>query len=101
MQIPKTFYKRLIISIFSLVIGVLLYYLFNNDIISKSNIFYTLIRNYFLDGLWVISFFFIAINFSKDITKKYILMTSAFVMTIGIIFEIMQLTNLAKLHQDY
>lgn len=96
MQISSSTKKRIIISIIAFIIGVAIYLLFNNDILSKDNIIYTIIRNYFSDGLWAISFFFIAINFSINITKKYVLLTSVFVFTIGIIFEMMQLLNIAK-----
>ena len=88
-------YKRFILAIIVFIIGVAVYWLFNNNIIVKNNIIYTIIRNYLSDGLWAISFYFIAINFSKNITKKYILLTSIFVFSIGIIFEIMQLINIA------
>ena len=77
-------------------IGVVIYWLFNNNVLTKSNLIYTIIRNYVSDGLWVISFFFIAINFSENITKKYILLTSLFVLIVGVIFEVMQLTNIAN-----
>ena len=96
MQISRSIYKRIILSIVSFIIGVATYLLFNNGILYKSNWICTIIRNYLSDGLWVISFFFIAINFSKDITQKYILLTSAFVLIVGIFFEIMQLTNVAN-----
>ena len=77
-------------------IGVAIYWLFNIGLLHKNNLICTIIRNYLSDGLWVISFFFIAINFSKDITQKYILLTSVFVFIVGIIFEFMQLTNIAN-----
>ena len=95
-QISRSIFKRFILSIVAFVIGVSIYWLFNNELLHKNNLIYTIIRNYLSDGLWVISFFFIAINFSKDITQKHILLTSVFVLIIGIIFEIMQLTNVAN-----
>lgn len=95
-QISRSIYKRIILSIISFVIGVAIYWLFNNNLLSKSNLICTILRNHLSDGLWVISFFFIAINFSKNITKKYVLLTSIFVLVFGIIFEVMQLTNIAN-----
>ena len=88
--------KRGILSIISFVIGVVIYWLFNYRFLSKNNLMCTIMRNYLPDGLWVISFFFIAVNFSKNITQRYILLTSIFVFVIGIIFEIMQLVNIAN-----
>ena len=96
MHITKYINKRVILSVVSFMIGVVIYWLFNNNVLTKSNLIYTIIRNYVSDGLWVISFFFIAINFSENITKKYILLTSLFVLIVGVIFEVMQLTNIAN-----
>lgn len=95
-HISRTIYKRVILSIISFLVGVVIYLLFNNGLLSKNNFIYTIIRNYFSDGLWVISFFFIAISFSENITKKYILLTSIFVIVVGIIFEIMQFMKIAN-----
>lgn len=95
-QISSSIFKRVVLAIIAFVIGVAIYWLFDNDFLSKSNLICTITRNYLSDGLWVISFFFIAINFSKNITKRYILLTSIFVLCIGVIFEIMQLTNIAN-----
>ena len=89
MHITKYINKRVILSVVSFMIGVVIYWLFNNNVLTKSNLIYTIIRNYVSDGLWVISFFFIAINFSENITKKYVLI-------VGVIFEVMQLTNIAN-----
>lgn len=96
MQISSIVCKRVLLSIIALIIGLITYFLFNNGIIDKSILLCTIIRNYFLDGLWVISFFFIAINFSENITKKYLILTSIVVQVIGIIFEVMQQINIAK-----
>lgn len=96
MKISRTILIRINLSIISFFIGVVIYWLFNNSLLSKSNLIYTIIRNYLSDGLWAISFFFVAINFSKNITKNYILLTAVFVVGIGIIFEIMQLLKIVN-----
>ena len=89
-------YKNIILSIISFTLGVVIYLLFNNAILYKDNLIFTIIRNYCSDILWIISFFFIAIIFSKNITKRYYLLTSIFCLLFGILFEIMQLINLAN-----
>lgn len=96
MQISRPIYKRVTLSIIAFVIGVVIYWFFNNGLLSKNNLICTITRNYLSDGLWAISFYFIAINFSKNITKNYIILTSIYVFIFGIIFEIMQLTKIAS-----
>lgn len=96
MYITKSLNKRVILSIVALLIGVAVYCLFNNNLLTKSNIIYTIIRNYLSDVLWVISFFFIAIIFSKNITKRYILLTTIFVFINSIFFEILQYMDIVN-----
>lgn len=96
MQISKIVIKRIILSMITLIIGVGVYWLFHNGILIRSNLVFTIMRNYLSDGLWGASFFFFAINFAENISKRYILLTSSFVISLGIIFELMQLMNLAK-----
>ena len=83
--------KRVILSIVTLILGIIIYYLFSKTILVKDNIVISFIRNYLLDGLWIISFYFIAVNFSKNITKYYKFLTSLYVIVLGIVFEVMQL----------
>ncbi len=90
MQLQKHVNKRFKISIFTLLIGILLYLLFNNGIFEKNNLISNIIRNYLPDMLWIISFFFASITFFKNITQKYIILTSIYVLSIGIIYEVMQ-----------
>lgn len=86
--------KRVILSIVTLIIGIIIYYLFSKTILVKDNIVISFIRNYLLDGLWIISFYFIAVNFSKNITKYYKFLTSLYVIVLGIVFEVMQLLGI-------
>lgn len=92
----RIIYKRFILSIIFFIIGVFIYYLFRKNILTKSNLICTIIRNYLLDSLWSFSFYFFIVDFAENITKKYILLASTFVLVIGIIFEIMQLVNITN-----
>lgn len=96
MQISRPIYKRVTLSIIVFVIGVVIYLFFNNGLLSKNNLICTIIRNYLSDGFWAISFYFIAINFFKNITKNYIILTTIYVFIFGIIFEIMQFAKIAN-----
>lgn len=86
--------KRIIVSIILLLSGILIYYCFNDQLIE--NKVSLLVRNHLADGLWIASFFFIATVFSKKISKRYILLTSIYVITIGILFEMLQLNSIIK-----
>lgn len=54
------------------------------------------IRNYIPDFLWMISFYFFSVNYSKRITKKYILFTSVYTFALGLFFELLQLANIVR-----
>lgn len=88
--------KRIIVSLCTLILGILIYYLFHQGIILENSGFSMFIRNYIPDFLWMISFYFFSINYSKGITKKYILLTSFYTFAFGLIFELLQLINIVK-----
>lgn len=88
--------KRIIFSLCTLILGIIIYYLYYKKILSENNEFSILIRNYIPDFLWMMSFYFFSINYSKRITNNYILLTSIYTFTIGLIFELLQLANIVK-----
>lgn len=88
--------KRVVFSIITLIIGIIIYLFFYNGVLTKNNIICSFLRNYSCDFLWAMSFFFGSINFSKNITKYYVLLNFSFVLFIGLLFEILQLINIAK-----
>ena len=51
------------------------------------------IRNYVPDCFWVISFYFMSINFTNNLTKRSLLFNSLYVILIGLIYEFLQLYN--------
>ncbi len=82
--------KRIEISIIFLGIGLFIYFVYNIKFIAKSNVLFEISRNYIPDICWTISFFFISINFTKNITKRYILYNSLYILVIALLFELFQ-----------
>ena len=85
--------KKVIFSIYTLLIGVLIYYLYQKQILVKNNIIASFIRNYIPDILWTISFYSVSTIFLKEITKNYIIYTAIHIIIIGIFFELLQFTG--------
>ena len=88
--------KKIIVSLCTLILGILIYYLYYQGIIIENTGFSIFIRNYIPDFLWMISFYFFSINYSIRITKKYILFTSVYTFALGLIFELLQLANIVR-----
>lgn len=88
--------KRFLLSAIFLVTGVLIYFIFDIRVISKSNVFLSLIRNYIPDVCWAISFFFACINFTKQVTKNDLIVNSLYVFSLGLLFEFLQLLKISK-----
>ena len=88
--------KRILFSILTLLIGITIYYLGQQHILIKSNIIASFIRNYIPDMLWTLSFYSLSVIFSKNITKNYILFTALYVIIIGVCFEFLQFTGIAR-----
>lgn len=88
--------KRIILSLSFLILGSLVYLMFDLAIISKSNFIYRVIRNYVPDMCWTLSFFLMSINFTRNIAKNDLLINSLYVFGIGILFEIFQYFNIVK-----
>lgn len=82
--------KRFLLSLSFLIIGVIIYFIFDIRFISKSNIIFSIIRNYMPDMCWTFSFFFLSINFTKNITKYNLLINSTYVFCIAMIYEFLQ-----------
>jgi hypothetical protein len=88
--------KKIIYSLCTLLLGILIYYLSHKGILIKNDLLSSFIRNYIPDILWVLSFYSFSTLFSKSITKKYIVFTAFYVVIIGIIFEFLQFTGIVK-----
>ncbi len=88
--------KKVIFSIYTLLIGVLIYYLYQKQILVKNNIIASFIRNYIPDILWTISFYSVSTIFLKEITKNYIIYTAIHIIIIGIFFELLQFTGVVR-----
>lgn len=88
--------KRISLSLLFLLTGVVTYFLFDIDLINKSNFIFKILRNYFSDMCWAFSFFFMSIIFTSNITKKSLLINSVYVLTIAIIFELLQYFKYVK-----
>lgn len=88
--------KRIIVSVCTLILGVLIYYLYFKRILIENTEISKFIRNYVPDFLWMISLFFISVNYSKRITKRYILLTAIYTFALGLIFELLQLANVVR-----
>lgn len=88
--------KRIIVSVVTLILGILIYFLYNNGIIIEKSFISKFIRNYIPDFLWMLSFYFFSINYSKRITKRYIILTSTYSFALGLIFELFQYAKKVK-----
>ena len=88
--------KRIFLSLSFLILGSLVYLMFDLEVISKSNFIYRFIRNYVPDMCWILSFFLTSINFTRNIAKNDLLMNSLYVLGIGILLEIFQYFNIVK-----
>ena len=86
--------KRIVLSIVALILGIIVYLLYSNNVVIENNTISAFIRNYIPDFLWTISFYFLCINLSKKITQKYFLVTSLYALALGVIIELMQLLNI-------
>ena len=87
--------KRFFLSLSFLIVGLIIYILFNIRYVTKSNIVFSIIRNFLPDICWTFSFFFISINFAHNISKKSLLLNSIYVFGIALLFEILQYFNIA------
>ncbi len=88
--------KRIILALVFMIVGVIIYLLYDVKYITKSNMIYSLIRNYLPDICWTLSFFFININFAYNISKKAIVLNSMYIFVIALIFEFLQYFNVAS-----
>jgi len=88
--------KRIIFSLCTLSIGIIIYALSLNNLLIKKDIISSLIRNYVPDILWIISFYSLSAIFSKQITKNYIIFTAIYVIVIGLLFELLQFTGIVR-----
>ena len=81
---------RIFLSVIFMILGLSIYYLFHNDILTKSNILLSSIRNFIPDICWIFAFFFTSINFANQISKKPLLLNSIYILGIAITFELLQ-----------
>ena len=88
--------KRIILSLITLILGIVIYYLYYKKIIDVSTELLRFVRNFIPDFLWMFSFFFLSVNYSKRITKKYIILTSTYALAMGTLFELLQMENVVK-----
>lgn len=88
--------KRFILSFSFMIIGVIIYILFDIRFMTKSNIAFSIIRNFLPDICWTFSFFFININFAYNISKKALLLNSIYIFGIALLFELLQYFNIAS-----
>lgn len=88
--------KRIIISLCTLIIGITIYYCFYWDILIVNTNYSAFFRNYVPDFLWMISFYLFSINFTKQLTSKYILLTSIYAFILGLLFELLQFFNIVS-----
>lgn len=88
--------KRMMLSIVSLILGIIIYYIFKYGVIANNTIFVAFIRNFIPDFLWIFSFYFFGINVTKKIFTKYIILTAIYSALLGIAFEILQKMAIIK-----
>ena len=88
--------KKIIFSLCALLLGILIYILSLEHFLIKNHFIFSFIRNYVPDILWTISFYTISTLFSKNITKYYIIFTAVYVIILGICFEFLQFTGVAR-----
>lgn len=88
--------KKIIYSLSTLLLGILIYYLSHKGLLIKNDFISSFIKNYVPDILWTLSFYSLSTIFSKAITKNYIIFTALYVIIIGIFFEFLQFTGIVK-----
>ena len=88
--------KRVVISICFLLLGVLVYFLFDIELLRKENLVLSIIRNFLPDLCWVLSFFFISIIFMSNIVKHSIIINSIYVFSISMLYECLQYFNIVN-----
>lgn len=88
--------KRFILSITFLIIGVIIYFLFDIGIMAKSNYVLSIIRNFLPDICWTISFFFLSISFTVSLTEHNLLLNSLYVFGIALVYESLQYFHIVK-----
>lgn len=88
--------KRFILSLSFIIVGMIIYILFDIRFMTKSNMVFSIIRNFLPDICWTFSFFFISINFAYNISKKALLLNSIYVFGIALLFELLQYFNIAR-----
>lgn len=88
--------KRIVLALVFIIVGAIIYLLYDVKYITKSNMIYSLIRNYLPDICWTLSFFFININFAYNISKKAMVLNSMYIFVIALIFEFLQYFNVVS-----
>ena len=88
--------KRFLLSFLFILIGLFVYAIYSNGIITKSTFILSVIRNYLPDICWVFSFYFASVNFAFNISKNYIVLNSIYVFLISMLFEILQYYGVVK-----
>ena len=88
--------KRIVISICFLLLGVLIYFLFDIGLLTKENLVFSIIRDFLPDLCWILSFFFISIIFMAIIIKHSIIINSIYVFLVSVLYECLQCFNIAK-----
>lgn len=91
----KTFI-RATSAISTMIIGIVIYALFRQGVVSKSNFVLAFIKNYIPDMLWMISFMNVCIIYCEGIHKNYIALAGTYTLIIGIIFEATQYWHLVR-----
>ena len=88
--------KRIVLSLIFLLLGVFIYFFFDIGLMIKNNTIVSIIRNHLPDSCWTFGFFFISINFTKNLFKHDILINSLYVLLIALIYEALQITNMVR-----
>ncbi len=88
--------KRLLISIVLLIVGIIIYLVFDINMMGKSNFVFTIIRNYLPDICWTFSLYFLGIIFMANISKKPLFMNAIYVLTVALLFEFSQYYHIVK-----
>lgn len=88
--------KRFLLSIFFLIIGIITYFLFDIGFMPKSNVLFSIIRNFLPDICWTLSFFFMSISFTIKLAKHNLLLNSLYVFGIALLYELLQYFHIVK-----
>lgn len=88
--------RRFLLSLFFIIIGTVIYIMYYINVFEKNNILFSTIKNYLPDICWTLSFYFMSINFTIHLTKKYILINSLYVLSISLLYEALQLFNIVN-----